>query len=372
MRKTSGLLLIAFVCFSFLLLSSFRKDNTFSYSWENTADRTWAGEFFWANRLQDWQVKNGRMESVVKRKGLPLRTVHILPLRIAETNGSIHIEVHTGIVEIEGSITGDGLTGILIGAGGGALDYRAASLIHHTSTENARILAGITLNGQLHIGKNAALPEKKDSLINCSTTIKECKLIIDITPSSNESYRLKLEAYNQTTNSKIGEISLENVPANMMQGNIALVSHSGLGIVPANFWFKSIAASGSKLLVDKSKTFGPIAFSMYTLSNKILKLSAQMMPMGLTESNLVELQLKEKSEWKTIASEPFNYPSYNALFRIPKWENSSDKPYRLVYSSNDNNKINSWSLSGVIRKEPLDKDTLKTVSISCIGHTQFF
>jgi len=361
-------LLIVLGCLSFLFFSSCSKESTFTYSWETIADRTWAGEFFWANRLQDWQIKNGRMESVVIREGLPLRNVNILPLRIAETKGSIRIEVNTGIVEKEGGCAGDGLTGILIGAGGAALDYRGASLIHHTSAENAGILAGITADGQLHIGMNAVFPKKKGSIDHIASTIKDCKLIIHIAPTSNESYRLTLEAFNKSGNSKIGEISLDTIPAGMLQGNIALVSHGGSGEIPANFWFKSISAKGSKLLVDESKTFGPIAFSMYTLSNNILKLSAQMMPLGETESKVVELQLKENSEWKTIASETFAYPSYNALFKIPNWHNASEQTYRLVYSSKVNNKNDFWSLPGVIRKEPVEKDTLKTISISCIGH----
>jgi len=369
MYKGSRLLLIVLVCFGSFFFSSCSTDNTFTYSWESTADRTWAGEFFWANRLQDWQIKNGRMESVVTRKGLPLRTVHILPLRIAETKGSIRIEVNTGIVEKEGGYAGDGLTGLLIGAGGAALDYRGASLIHHTSAENAGILAGITTGGQLHIGMNAIFPEKKDSIDHIASTIKDCKLIINITPTSNENYRLTLEAFDKSGNSKIGEISLDTLPAALLRGNIALVSHGGSGEIPANFWFKSITAKGGKLLVDESKTFGPIAFSMYTLSNNILKLSAQMMPLGETESKVVELQLKENSKWKTIASETFAYPSYNVLFKIPNWDYTSAQTYRLVYSSKENNKIESWPLPGVIRKEPVEKDTLKTISISCIGHT---
>lgn len=368
MRKFQGRLFIVVASFCFILLKSCAKDNSFYYSWENFPDRAWAGEFFWANRLQDWQIKNGRLESLVNEKGYPLRTVHILPLSIAESKGSIHIEVLTGIVETEDSHAGDGLTGILIGAGGSALNYKAAALIHHSSSENAGILAGITIDGQLHIGKNAELPEKQGIIDNIPVTIKACKLIIDITPTSNENYQLTIEAFDNNSKTKIGKIFLEDIPATMLQGNIALVSHGGSGEVPANFWVKSFSASGRKLLVDKSKTFGPIAFSMYTLSNNILKLSAQMMPMGETESKVVKLQLKDKSEWKTIASESFDYPSYNAVFKVQDWDSSSEQIYRLIYSSKENNEIDSYKWSGVIRKEPVEKDTLKTVAISCIGH----
>ena len=46
----------------------------FSYDWSKSKDRRWVGPDFWANRLQDWQVKKGRLECSQSRVNNPMRT----------------------------------------------------------------------------------------------------------------------------------------------------------------------------------------------------------------------------------------------------------------------------------------------------------
>ena len=41
-------------------------------------DRTWIGEDFFANRLQDWRIRGGRLECAVGAKKNPLRAAHLL------------------------------------------------------------------------------------------------------------------------------------------------------------------------------------------------------------------------------------------------------------------------------------------------------
>ncbi len=38
-----------------------KRPNTKIYSWNNVVNRIWTGENFWANRLQDWEVKDGKL-----------------------------------------------------------------------------------------------------------------------------------------------------------------------------------------------------------------------------------------------------------------------------------------------------------------------
>jgi hypothetical protein len=90
--------------------------NRFESGWRGQPDRDWAGPEFWANRLQDWRVRDGRLECVGE---LPMRTVHLLTRRLGDGQGDFELSVTLG----------PGRAGFLVGAGGG-LDYRAASLIH--------------------------------------------------------------------------------------------------------------------------------------------------------------------------------------------------------------------------------------------------
>ena len=67
---------ILFLLVLMFIASSCSKD--FNQSWTNTHDRIWAGPDFWANRLQDWQVADGRLECTESNPEKPMRTVHLL------------------------------------------------------------------------------------------------------------------------------------------------------------------------------------------------------------------------------------------------------------------------------------------------------
>ena len=49
--------------------------------WAESPDRRWVGAEYWANRLQDWRVRDGRLECV---SDLPMRTVHLLTRRLSD------------------------------------------------------------------------------------------------------------------------------------------------------------------------------------------------------------------------------------------------------------------------------------------------
>ena len=123
----------------------------FSGSWRNVADRVWVGPEYWANRLQDWRVSNGRLECVEGRASKPMRAVHLLTHTLAERPGAFDLTVRTGLIKEEGTaVPQSAATGFLIGAGGG-LDCRAAALIHHSWGPNAGLFAGIDANGFLFV-----------------------------------------------------------------------------------------------------------------------------------------------------------------------------------------------------------------------------
>ena len=48
-------------------------------------------------------------------------------------------------------------------------------------------------------------------------------------------------------------------------------------------------ASGPKLDAHDDRAFGPILFTQYTLSRRVMKLTAQMAPVGPSESQEVKL-----------------------------------------------------------------------------------
>jgi hypothetical protein len=120
--------------------------NGYSSAWEKYPDSRWAGPDLWANRLADWEVRDGRLLCTGK---LPLRTVHLMTRRTGPEEGSLMTLVN--IVRESGKPEGSSTAaGILLGAGG-SLDYRSASLVFHSWGEGAGLFAGIDGDGKVFL-----------------------------------------------------------------------------------------------------------------------------------------------------------------------------------------------------------------------------
>jgi len=96
--------------------------------------RTWLAPQYWSNRLQDWRLAEGRIESLTAVHGG--QTVGVLTRRVTEGNLSGAISVRTGTLA-----TGQGFCGFLVGAGAGALDWRAAAIVMAPSGHGGGLLA---------------------------------------------------------------------------------------------------------------------------------------------------------------------------------------------------------------------------------------
>ncbi len=121
-------------------------------SWEFGPDRIWVGPEYWANRLQDWRVANGRLECV--DHSLAGRTVHLLTKRVGSQTGDVELTVRLGAIDTNDTV-GESGAGFLIGAGGAELDYRAAALVQEGPGPDGGFFAGINGNGELMIVDNS-------------------------------------------------------------------------------------------------------------------------------------------------------------------------------------------------------------------------
>lgn len=67
---------------------------------------------------------------------------------------------------------------------------------------------------------------------------------------------------------------------------------------------------------EKDHAFGPILWSMYTLSEGVMKMTAQMPPLGEKDNKMVELQIEQEGEWESISEKKIDPDSRIAVFRI--------------------------------------------------------
>ena len=101
-----------------------------------------------------------------------------------------------------------------------------------------------------------------------------------------------------------------------------------------------------------------IAFGLYTVANKTLKLTAQLFPLYPQETREVRLEIKAGNDWQEIQKQNVNDIGWSALFRVEDWDHSRDVPYRLRHGK-------AAVFEGLIRKDPKDKKEIVLAAFSC-------
>ncbi|MFC2156506.1 hypothetical protein ACFLT9_01585 [Acidobacteriota bacterium] len=94
-----------------------------------------------------------------------------------------------------------------------------------------------------------------------------------------------------------------------------------------------------------------ICFSLYTVHNGILKLTAQLYPLHSGDRFEVFLDIKKDGDWERISRADVQYPGYAATFRVKNWNHSKDTEYRVSH-------MDRAFYEGIIRKDPVDKDEI--------------
>ncbi len=329
--------MLRFICLLFICSGAVISAQEFQSSWKSEPDRTWIGSEFWANRLQDWQINDGRLECVAG-ENLPYRTAHLLTHRLAGDD-RFQISVRLGAIrQPGGEIHADSQRGILIGAGGGMIDYRAAALVHQWRGPGFGHFIGVNGVGQLFLDE--PIPNENSGRL----PIEEALLKIEGVPASS-GFDLIAELFD----AKGVSLSRKTFRIPDVVGNLALVSNASPG-QGQNGWFSELTVSGPGVKFYPEATFGPIACAQHTLSRGILKMTAQLLPIGEDEPKRCFLEVKEGDEWIPRANATVVVPGWTATFRIADWDAKQDKLYRVVYGDS------LWT--GIIRKDPVDADEL--------------
>ncbi|MDP1561024.1 MAG: hypothetical protein Q8M16_06480 [Pirellulaceae bacterium] len=101
-----------------------------------------------------------------------------------------------------------------------------------------------------------------------------------------------------------------------------------------------------------------MAFALYTHQDGVLKLSAQLYPLLPDEPRIVRLEMDFGNGFEAVVEEPVVELGWSAHFRREGWDNSSDVPYRVRHGERA-------MFEGLIRRDPIDKETIVVGSLSC-------
>ncbi len=312
-------------------------------------ERVWIGPGYWSNPLQDWRLHDGRIECMTAARN---RNVNLLTRRVDDPKDGFSFSVRMGLLTDTLKVSKHNWIGIRLGAKGKFHDYRDDAVF------GRGLNIGITTGGELFVGEPSEKVDKNAVLL--IPHLKEGVSLNATVIAQEEGYVLTVRVMDPATGKELATLEEQDVPARQLSGSLALVSHFSdpsrkLNVPSA--WFDDLQLSGPGITAYPDRAFGPILFAQYTLSRGILKMTAQLPPVGKQDGQQVALSVKEGNAWKKVATAPMDADARTATFRIEGWDDSRDTPYRLGYEITVNGgKKKTFTYDGIVRKDPRDKE----------------
>jgi hypothetical protein len=100
-----------------------------------------------------------------------------------------------------------------------------------------------------------------------------------------------------------------------------------------------------------------IAFTLYTVHDGVLKLSAQLYELPPEADRTVRLQIRREDRWTRVAEAEVSGPGWVAVFRVEDWDATQDYDYRVAHGNGDGRHPQAF-YTGVIRRDPVDKEEI--------------
>ncbi len=349
-------------------------------AWKGLPPRHWAGPTIWINRIEDWEVRDGALICSPTHPAA-CRTAHLLSWDLVDRPKPFYIRV---ILRMGGQIF-DGFAGFLIGAGEGALDWRARSLIQGLPGRGGGLLAVVETSGEGGISfremgvevTKAEWPPISGQQVIIKNPIRldyhRMVLNLEGIPRPGGTYELRFSVWAQHAGDLLAAAVLPSVPAKRLLGGVALVAHSAGKRV--THIFEDFMIGGGRFEHHPDHTFGPIAGTLYSLSGRTLKLAAQFVnlgqatgPRGRRLAARLETRPADQPDapWRLIdGPKALAPPDYYILFRSDNWDSSRDWQCRVVFTDADGR---TYTYPTLVRRDPVDRDvfTLAAFTGQCL------
>lgn len=334
-----------------------------------TIERVWTGSDFYANNLQDWRLRGGAFECIESREQFPARTLQCLTARIKEQPK--HYEVS---VDFSSYSRGKpGYRGLLIGQGSDTIDHRITALVHNTPGVDGGIFVGTDRADELTIRRfDKAIPGQTWTLRNSFPdedfpivdgleveNLKEGqigRITVSVT-QIQDAYLMEVQAFDLTNDQLLQKADCK-LEARDVDGAVALFSHEGGG---SRFWNLKMAGEGIR--IDHEKEFGPLLAAYYTVSDNILKMTVQGVPLESDQLHYAHLWKKSGSDWTKIDSTYQSRDSLTYSFRVENWDSSRSTEFKVTADVTGVRK-QANELVGVIRAEPTGRKSV-AAALTC-------
>lgn len=324
----------------------------YASKWHRYRDMPWTGEDVWAQRLQDFEVRDGRLHCVFSG---PDRTVTILTHRLEANERAFRARVRIAFAGEASEASGADLAGFRLGIKGRFADYRSAIMT------GKGLSIGVTRAGGLRIGDDG-----EDRAFDPARLREGVSLELEVAPRDGTTVAT-LRARDDEGR-VLAETSSRRYRADDWAGNIALLSHcprSGSGESTPSASFAAFAIEGERLGYAPERTFGAIYFAQYTVHRRVLKLSAQLAPVDASGAQ-AQLQIRAGDEWRTVAVAAIHPLARVATFRVENWDADQAARYRVRYAMPLRGQgVREYAYEGTIAAEPAGERAVRVLACSC-------
>lgn len=346
--------------------------DTETFDWKKLEDRRWLGSAFWANRLQDWSVRDGQLQCAHADAGGSWRTAHLLTQDLSSKGDRFE-------VELTFDSAADGHLGILVGAGEGQLNYKQASMI-----QSVPGLGGGFLIDAAFIDKSLCIRDfGSDAEVMVPKPLAKAQWGTELKRGTPVTLRIVGKRKSSTTfelNASLTDgveqvaATQVDVAADRLVGNIAMVSRGGTQQAPHRI--SSLRLAGERIDKHPERAYGPIAGVLYSVAGGDLKVGVQCMSIGKTilkgktfgQGSRVGVQLEKRQadgSWSPV-TQPVGVsePDYYALLRVRGHDRSEAADFRVVILNGPSDAVMPYPFH--VPAEPTDGE-LVIGGISCTG-----
>jgi hypothetical protein len=322
--------------------------------WSNTHDRVWLGESVWANPMEDWRIVDGAAQCQSTGGN---RNIQLITHQLERADLAFAMSVRIGQVERTGPDAG---AGFRIGVRSDLDEYRS-NCFAGDGLDTGLIGGRLVLDGQT-------------SSTDREVDVQDFTLRLAGAPDGAR-YSLTLTV--ESPDGQVIDSLTRAVESSRVLGNVALVNgyRAGTQRRPnqqgTTYRFSNWTAGGDAFVVRHARAFGPILWSMYTLSDSggadgfVLSMSALTGPLGERDNSDVELHVRQDGGWIVLGSARLDPDAWVASFRHPNWDARRDTPYRLVYRQRGRDgAVVTGEWTGTIKANPVGRP-LRLAALTC-------
>lgn len=317
---------------SILLISviSCSGDKNFNEDFNSINNRVWVSESLWSVPIEDWKVENGRVISLGTKTNMRLNFIE----HTISGEGSFKVSFDFGLLD---NTENAGIAGVEIGLTDNT-DNSIKSLVYF----GKGIKIGVDPEGFFFVGnKTEELPEGFD--------LSSMKLSIAV---SNDDGSRIVAGLSGNHNK---QVSILYDSESSIKGSVAIFNDISRNDSEktGNYWFDNVRLGGHIIEINEDDKFGPVLWTMYTLSKNTLKLMAQMPPLSSNDNMTLFLEIRNNDTWERIATSEIDPLSYTSVFKVSEWDAEKEFHYRVAYDMRSTKgSVKTSYYDGIIRSEP--------------------